>query len=276
MPEPQSEKRLDQHPDREDLGKALAHYPPRYHTVKRWLLPALGGLAILAAIVLTVVLFLETRTNIAVHGRAIILGIFPHPAGSYAILLIAGLLLVLAAAPHWHDGIQVFERGLLKKTAKREKHWLFENTENFDSTITQVMFSGSVVTTRIQVRFGNHMGNQLIIRNRYENMMELINTIREQVLPGYIDRARQRLQQGETISFHPGLHATADGLTIKGQLTPFDAAIARINNQNLRIHHEDQPEKIIFKSPITRVRNLDLLLTLLENPHQGNGQSSPR
>jgi len=276
MPEPHSREHPKPSAQQAALGSKLAHHPRHYQTIKRWLPLTLGGLAILTSLALTLVLFLEVRSILAVHGRAIMLGRLVIPLGAYVLLFLAGLFLVINAAAHWHDSIQIFQHGLLKITAKREQAWLFEATHNFDSTITRVMFSGSIVTTRIKVRFEDQEGNQLIIRNRYENMIELIHIIRNQVLPGYIERARQRLKQGETISFHPGLHATIEGLRIKGQITPFDAVIALINKQNIKIQHQDLPEKTLFQTPITRIQNLDLLLELLEkSPHEVD-QSSPR
>lgn len=276
MPEPHSRAHPKPNVKQIILGSELAHYPRRYQTFRRWLPLTLGALAILTSITLTLILYLEVRSIIAVHGRAIILGPIMIPLGAYVLLFILGLILFLLAAAHWHDRIQVFELGLLKKNAKHEQAWSFEATHNFDSTITQVMFSGSIVTTRIKIRFEDQEGNPLVIRNRYENMMDLINTIREQVLPGYIKRARQRVKQGETVSFHPGLHATPDGLKIKGQTIPFDAVIALINKQTVNIQNKDLPEKMLFRAPITRIKNLDLLIDLLENPIQETDQSSPR
>lgn len=260
----------------EALGKSLDHFPLANYQLKRWLPLIVGGLFILTSIILILILIIETSTQIAFHGRAIILGIFTLPTVLYVLLFFAGILLIHLAVRHWHDGIQLYEAGLSQQTAKREKTWLFDATQRFDSFITQVMFGGSIVSTRIKIIFEDGSDNHFIIRNRYDRMLALIEAVRERVVPDLIERAHRRLLNGETLYFHENLQADSLGLLINGQVTAYDQVESRINNQVIKLHQKDNPKAILFKSAITQIRNFDVLLNLLENPLKSENQSSPK
>jgi len=248
------------------LGELVRHYPIRNQTLKRWLPLLLGSAVMLTSLVLILILVGETRAKIAIHGRAILLGIFPFPVALYVLLLLAGILAIFYAVTHWHDGITVFEQGVVKQTAKKEQHWNFARTERFDNSITQVMFGGSVVSTRIKITFADGAGNRFSIPNRYEHMMDLIEIVRERLLPGLMARAQQRLQNGDSLNFHKHLSADLSGLSINGQVMPYGQIEPIIHSQVITFHHKENPHKVLFKSQINRIQNLDVLLSLLEHP----------
>jgi hypothetical protein len=97
-------------------------------------------------------------------------------------------------------------------------------------------------------------------------MDDLIHLLRLNILPGLVERAHQRLADGETIKFHMGLQATQDGLNINGDLSPYDQIETVIHNQVIKLHQKGNPEVVVFKSKISHVTNLDVLLDLLKIP----------
>jgi hypothetical protein len=276
MPGTQSSNSSKRDIQQEDLGALIQHFPTRSQKLKRWLPLLVGSAAILTALGLTLFLVSEIRTRIAIHGRAILLGIFPNPIGLYVFLLLAGIFSTIFAVTHWHDGITVFEQGVVKQTAKKVKHWNFARTERFDNSITQIMFGGSVVSTRIKITFADGAGKRFSIPNRYEQMMDLIEVVRERLLPDLIERAQQRLQNGDTLNFHKHLSADLSGLSINGQVLPYDQVEPVIHNQVIAFHHKENPHKVLFKSQINRIQNLDVLLSLLEHPPAPLQVSQPK
>lgn len=258
------------------LGQLLEHFPVSNQKTKRWLPLLLGGAAILASVALTFHLVYVTWLRINIHGRAIIVGIFPLPLGLYGLMCIAGILVLVLAIIHWGDSISLFENGLLEHTAKKEKTWLYDETDRFDSHIIQIMFGGSVVTTRVRIILEGGANNRWVIQNQYERMTDLIQTLRQNILPGLFERARQRLIDGESLPFHQDLQATDRGLCIIDDLTPYGDVEPVIKNRVINLHKKDDPNHVLFKSQITEINNLDLLLDLFDNPPDQTLQSSPK
>jgi hypothetical protein len=249
-----------------NLGKLIDRYPVRSHKLKRWLRLLLGVSSILASLLLSVALLYRTWERMTIHGRAVILTIFPLPVVLYGSLLVVGLVLVTLALFHWRDRFEVYEMGIVQYKAKRVKKWLFAETERFDSHISQIMFGGSLVTTQVKIHFENKAGKHWVIQTPYASILDLIQNLRECLLPHLIQRAHQRLQDGEILSFHKDLQATEQGLSIKDHCVPFSEIQATIKNQHLKLCRNENPPEIVFKTRLTKVKNLEVLLAFLEYP----------
>lgn len=244
--------------------------------IKRWLPIILGGLLIFASIGLTIFLAIQTWDRINVHGRAVIINVFPIPTLLYFLLLMTGAILITLTIINWQNNIELFEKGLIQRTARRKKPWIYEDTKRFDIHITQITFGGSMVSIQVRIFFEGADSNRLVIHNRYAQMTELINQLRSLILPKLIDISRQRLQLGEILEFHKTLQAKNGSFSIHGELTPIEEIAFSLENQILKLHKKANPKQVVFKSKIQRIKNLDLLLNLLENPPLSDGYSSPK
>jgi hypothetical protein len=270
MPNQNNQQNPTENGNPKPLGKMVKHYPVHNQMLKRWVSIILGGLSILTAIGLTIFLAIRTWDRINVHGRAVILSIYPFPTVLYALLLMIGALLISLAIIYWQDGIEVFEKGLVRRTGQRVKSWIYEDTSRFDTHIAQITFAGSLVNTRVKVIFENPGNTCLVIHNRYEQMPELIDHLRTLVLPKLIEKSRQRLLMGEKLVFHKHLQASESGLMINGDLIPYQMAAISVENQVVKLHEKDNPKHVFLKSNVQQIKNLDLLFNLLENPPAGD------
>jgi hypothetical protein len=260
----------------EKLGKELDHFPIRNQFFKRWLLLATGIFSILCALVLLVSLIIQTWRGVQLHGRAFLLWAFSMPVLLYLLLLITGSLLVFLAKIYWWDGITVFENGLLKRTREKDQVWRYQDSQRFDNYITQIKLGGSIIAYRVKLILENESNSCLVIRNLYEQMEELIQIIRLGVLPGLLHRTRQRLQNGESVTFHQEIIAERNGLQIKGELIPYHQIKPEIKNEMLRLYQKDDQNKLMLKSHLEQIRNLDLLIDLIENPLMVSDHPSPK
>lgn len=213
---------------------------------------------------------------IQAHGRAIILGIFPFPILTYAAIFVVGILFVFLAKVHWWDSITLFENGLIKDQAHRVQVWYYENTERFDSSLNQILFGGSLIGLRANIVLEDDNKNRLVIRNNYIHMSDLVETLRNSVLPRLFQEAREQLLAGKTRHFNNNLHARALGLEINGELFAYDQINAEINNRAIKLYHKESPKDPVYKSKISRIRNLDLLLDLVEKSINRQHHSSPK
>jgi hypothetical protein len=249
----------------EDLGHVLVHFPVQNQIIKRWLPLISGVLMVLGAITLTTNLVYRMLTAIQFHGRAVILGALPFPLAFYVLIFVGGITLISLARIHWSDSITMFETGFAKCSRNRIHIWPYEATQRFDSHVKQTIFGGSIVSTQVNVILEDN-SRRWVIRNDYNRMDELIHLLRLNILPGLVERAHQRLADGETIRFHEDLQATQGGLTINGDLFPYDQIETEIHNQVIKLHQKEKPEVFVFKSKISNITNLDLLLDLLNIP----------
>lgn len=226
----------------------------------------LGSLSILAAVGLAVNLAIHTWDRINIHGRAIILSIFPFPAILYLLLLMIGALLVTLSMITWQDGLDLYSQGLSRRTGRKVKTWLFEDTNRFDTQITQVTFGGSMVSSRMKIIFERSKDDYLVLHNSYEQMPDLVDQLRALVLPELIRKSRQRLLLGESLHFHKNIQASMQGLMVQGNPIPYKTIAITFENQAVKLHALDNPKQVFFKSQIQHISNLDLLINLLENP----------
>jgi hypothetical protein len=248
------------------LGESLAVFPSHNQMIKRWGALIFGAALIISSIGLTFLLVRQTWDRINIHGRAVILSAFPRPAALYMLMFLVGVLLITLVIIFWQDGIQLFERGLVQLSARKNKTWIYKSTTRFDSHITQITFAGSLVSTHVKIILEDQAGQRLVIRNRYKNMPALIETLRATIVPLLIEKSRQRLRKGEDLVFHKDLKAHQGAITINGEDVPYEAVEITVENQALKLHQAGDLKKVYYKSSVYDIQNLDVLINLLENP----------
>lgn len=242
------------------------HFPVHNYLFKRWFSLLLGCGLVLGTIGLSVHLILTTWARIIIHGRAVILTIFPLPTAAYGIVFIVGILLIIHSIIHWNDSITLYEKGFVQSAGKKEQTREYAHTNRFDSHITQIMFGGSVVSTKERIILENGSNRRWVIRRPYTYMDKLIQTLRQNILPGLILRARQQLSEGAVLTFHKYLQASGSGLEFKDDQIAFADVGPEIENGVLKLHKIDQTDRVFFKSKVTHIKNLDVLIDFLENP----------
>jgi hypothetical protein len=239
---------------------------PKDHNFKRWVMLISGGLLILTASLFLTLIALNIYTSVLRHGRAVLLnkitGIFPM----LLILIPIGLLLILWAKNHWEDRLILNESGLVQKKGKKEQSWLWDETEKLDTIITEIRFGGSDVATRVKLLLTGTNNKKWLIRNHYENILNLVDHIREKVLPDLYHQAKQNLACDQEIEFHAGLFAGKEGLRIGDQQIPWDEQIISQVKSNKLIIKDQENQEPLFKTKLKKIKNLDLLLCLVENP----------
>jgi hypothetical protein len=248
------------------LGNLLNHFPVFNHGRKRWLTVILGGISILVAIGLTIQLIANTSENINIHGRAVVLRIFPYPVALFAGLFFGGLLAVILAILSWHDGITLFETGLILRKGNRDHTWIYKDTSRFDTYITNINFGGSVVSISAQIILENGNNQRLMIKNKYDKMPVLVDNLRGLILPELIKKCRLQLHSGENLFFHKFLQINKDNIIIEGSARPIADVDYLQRNKVFTLFDKNNPKKRYLKLKYHQIRNLDVLIDLLENP----------
>lgn len=266
MNKPHREGELQGKEGCEDLGHVLDYFPIKNYKRKRWLTVIAGVFAILIAIGLFIKLFVNLTNAIQRHGRAMILGTIPFPIAIYAIILVGGIVIVILAKIHWWDSITLFKNGLIQEKGLRNQVWYYENTDRFDNYVTQIKFGGSIISDKAKVILEHGTRRHLIILDNFIRMPDLIKSLRASILPGLFQRARRQLEAGQVLHFHNNLSSSTLGVKINQEVHPYQAVQAEIKNHIVKLHQKAYPRTLLFKSSITRIRNLDLLLDLLDNP----------
>jgi hypothetical protein len=259
-----------------DLGHILNYFPTRNYKLKRWLMVIAGVFVILTAIGLIINRLLNLTTGIQTHGRAMILETFPFPIVIYAIILVGGIILVILSKLRWWDCITLFEAGLIKEKGNCVEVWFYEDTDCFDNYVINIIFGGSIVGGQVKILLEDGSKGSMIIRDNFIRMPDLVQTLRSRVLPGLIERARLQLDEGQVLHFNKKLSASAHGIEINHEVLPYKAIQAEIKNHTIELLQKENPRKLLYKSSVTKIRNMDLFLDLLDNPPNPTDQSSPR
>lgn len=262
----EQKSKFHQEAKHEDLGHVLDYFPIRNHKLIRWLTLITGVIAILAAIVLSVKLFINLINAIQIHGRAMVLGIIPFPTAIYLTILVGGILFVVLAKLHWWDGIILFKNGFIRNRGCQKQVWYYEKTNRFDNNVTQIKFGGSMIGDKTMILLEDGSKNRLVIQGNFIRTQDLIQSLRASILPGLFQRARQQLEGQLTIHFHNNLSASHLGIEIDQAVIPYQAIHTEIKNRTVKLQQKANSGKLLFKSSINRIRNLDLLLDLLDNP----------
>jgi hypothetical protein len=239
---------------------------PKDHNFKRWVMLISGGLLILTASLFLTLIALNIYTSVLRHGRAVLLNKITGMLPMVLVLIPIGLLLILWAKNHWADQLILNESGLFQKKGKKEQSWLWAETKKLDTIITEIQFGGSDVATRLKLLLTGTNNKKWLIRNHYENILDLVDHIREKVLPGIYNEAKQSLTHNQEIEFHTGLSAGKEGLRIGDQQIPWDEQIISQVKSNKLIIKDQENQEPLFKTKLKKIKNLDLLLCLVENP----------
>ena len=247
-----------------ELGQEIATFHSRNQTSLRVIGLAFGISIILAASGFFILRFSEMVTAIRLHSRAIIL----HHAPSLLLLLACiplGVLILLITGINWNNHLTLYEGGFIRSWGLRKKTWYWQSTTRLDTRITHIKLGANIINMRIKLLMANQNEN-LVIRNRYRPMQDLIHQIRSILVPILWKQALGQLARNESVSFHKGLVATWLGLEIRGVQVPWhliDTAI--IKNHKLILQGVQEIEKLIQVN-LNQINNLDLLLFLLNNP----------
>ena len=252
----------DQNPEE----SVIKIYRPKDHKLKQWGLISLGGIILFFVTLFSILLSLNIFTAIQRHGRSILLSrimpLFP--------LLMVGIPLAIAiilwTKNHWEDQLILAKEEIIQQKGNQRINWAYKETQRLDTAITNINFGGSIVGTKVKLLLESKDQRQWTIHNDYENMADLIEDIRNRILPDLYHQAVQKLARGEKIIFHHNMTASKEGLEITGQNIHWDEQIQTIVKNNKLILTEQEKQEPLFKSKAKKIKNLDLLLCLIENP----------
>ena len=265
----------NENPER-PLGEEVDYFPISCQSMNRWLTVILGILLILDAAVFGLINIINAVNAIKSHSRAVILARITDPMFALCLVLPLGILLLIIAAVNWQNGLMLYEDGLILRRHGKEIIWFWRSIRQFDNQVTFIKFSGNTIGTQRTITLKDDQNKTLRIRDQYERMDELIDHLRESILPELFTRSRGQLLKGESVTFHQDLIASSEGLQIKNALIPWDDLQISVSKKgNLSITNK-MDQTFLFKSKTRRIRNLDVLMYLLENPPNSKRYSSPR
>lgn len=258
------------------LGEEIDHFSMRFQPLNRWLALILGILLILDALVFSLVNTFSAINAIQSHGRAVILARVTDPLFAMCLVLPLGIALIIIAAVNWHNGLTLYKNGFTLSKHHREKTWLWHSVSRFDNQILFVKFSRSTIGKKRKIILEDDQQNRLQLQNQYERMDELIDHLRESILSKLFIKSKIKLRNGMTLTFHKHLKAVREGLLVDEILLPWGETQILIDKKGKVTVSHEQDEKSLFKSKIRRIRNLDVLMYLQENPPTNKYYSSPR
>lgn len=248
-----------------DLGQEISHHRLRNLSFKRWGSVIFGGVTILTSLIIFLIYLNKTFTMFNNFGLGILLKQVPILILTLSIGLVIGVPAIIIARIKWHDGITIFENGMLVQKSNQISHWLWDDVTRLDSEIKSVAFTGGDVSKKYFVILESDQKQELFINNNYESMDRLIIQIRSSVLPLLYDQTCQNFINQESIKFHKNLKANEKGLTIKGHLFPYsDFNQPHTTNRHLELSLKSDTKKFLFK--LIQIANLDLLRHLLSYP----------
>ena len=262
--------------DKGSLGPKLDYFPIRKREAKRWTTLIAGIILILVSIGFMVYFSLTGWTAVENHGRAVLLRFLPFVLPLLLIVFPLGVFLMIFSRLHWWDAITAYEKGLYIKKGFRSIIIFWPQIEQFDTRVTNIQFAGSPVNTRVKLILKSKNKRPVTLKNKYRRMSELIQMIREKTLPILAKHALDQMENGQEIRFHQHLVASIDGLKVKDQSINWaDFMKPKVKNGSLSLNDKNG-EIDLFRSSINRVRNLDLLLTLIANPPSTSTSTSEK
>ncbi len=266
MTERSNQAALLSYKDEDHLDSENEVYRPKDHKLKRWVLISLGAVTLIVVALLSVILVLEAYTGVLRHGRAVLLNkaLFLFPLIFIGLPL--GILSILWAKNHWEDQMILQNEKLIYRKGNQQQVWVYKEIEKLDISITNIHFGGSIVGTRVKLILEDGFPNKWIVRNRFENMADLVDSIRRKILPHLYKRAVQKLAQGEKINFNANLEATREGFEINSKQFFWDELPKPVFNNKILILTGQNGQEELLKTNVNKINNLDLLLCLFENP----------
>lgn len=236
------------------------------HKIKRDLRIGFGILLFILAAFALFVGIVTSWQAVLLHGRAVLLRTLPYPILIFLISLLTATLLFVYERRHRHDKVSLYENGLVIQSGKSRSNWLWESTKYFNTKKTESKFGTSVVSEKYQLTFENAEGQVLTLPGRYADMSLLVEQIRRALLPRMYKRMVSLLRNGNTIRFSPNLSVVLKGVMINRDLCRWVSfnppqILRRVFSLSSAVDN-----KTIYQCPTKEIKNLDLLLTVLENP----------
>lgn len=248
------------------LGRLLDHFPRANRTVYRWIWLFLGFLLIIIGSYLSIQHLLKTLSAINTYGRAVLLKPDSWMILALILFLPPGIFLISWSFSHRNDAVYLYEKGFLIQKGKQEQSWLWKNVTRIDTPITNVKFGGDTITTHSKIILNEGDQKIKIISSRYDRMTELVQKVREIVLPMLIETAQNRLNGQKMIDFGNEIRVDQLGLEVQGNHYAWmDLSEPLIEHTTLRINLA-KTQTPILRSNINEIKNLDVLLHLIKNP----------
>lgn len=270
MPNPQTSDQPYEKIFRENLSPErtgwVMDFPLRHLRLRRWLSIAVIlflGLLALGALVTGV---FRSWMMVDIHGRAVILRTLPLPMLFFVVSLIAWISVFITTKNHWQDGITLYDHALERRKGKNIQLLTWDSMERFDAETIHVKFGSGIIDRKIRILLEDDQGNRMTLKNTYQNMEDLIRLTREKLIPKLHTKSVHRLNQGAWLVFHPNLAVVQAGLEINGQVHPWRTLSPIVIRHNkLQINNQADQKKLI-EIKLNKVKNLDILRLLLENP----------
>ncbi len=248
------------------LGQLLETYPLRRRVYKRCLLILIGLLFIFTAVYLSASQLITLLTAIEIHGRAILLNPSFLLILAGPLLLPFGIFCLIWALRHGHDGIIIFENGMVVQKGKKAHIWHWKNIIQLDSQITHINFGSSTLATRLKVRMRSRDQKKILLRHRYENMEACTHQIREIVLPILYDDGHDLLARQQYLEFGKGIRGNRTGLEFRDRFQAWTNLDNPLIENGVLILTTKPDGDVFFRSKIDSIENLDLLVHLIKNP----------
>jgi hypothetical protein len=246
-------------------GGKVKDYPIRHQKLNHWVWILIGILLLLSALALLLNGTFTSWRAVQAHGRSILLRTVPLPLLGFLLALTLGIIILSITARHWGDHITLYVNGLDLHKGKMKCFLSWGSIRRFDAQIKVVKFATSNLDVRSKMLLEDAAGQSYTITDRFKDLSDLIGQVRNRLLPILYQTTLQGLQAGETILFHGQLAAKPEGLVINGETYPWDTIQGRIHRWSLRIRQIPNDQNL-FRQKTKSVKNLDLLMTLLENP----------
>jgi len=248
------------------FGQEIGSFPVKNIKIKRWGFVTFGILTLLSSLIFFLLYLFDTISAINIYGLAILMKRIHIFLIFISLGLLIGIPALVCAHYQWHNGITLYENGMILRKNRRIWNWFWKDISRLDSQVTSIAFAGSDVAQKINLIMQNQQHQEMIIHHQYESMKSLVQQIRLSVLPILYDHAVNKLFNEESIIFRNDLKATLNGLVIKDQLIPYSKLDQpRIKNRYLEFILKPESKKI-FQFKLHQIKNLDLLLQLIAYP----------
>ena len=178
------------------IGTVVRDFPVRHQKLNRWVSVLAGLLFLLLGAYVIGAGITKTWTAITLHGRAALLQNLPILLIVSLVCFLAAIILLVSANQHWQDGITLHEKGLILTRGRKAEWWPWENIERFDMSIELVKFAASVVAENGEIVLENEAGQLTVINDHYEGLPELIQRLRQSLVPVLHQKATEKLQNG--------------------------------------------------------------------------------
>ncbi len=250
----------------QNLGRKIAEYRCQKDELKRWFFSALSILIIVLSLIFVMLQAYNAFTVIPRHGRAILVNRTP----TMLTFLIIGLLFAFAAYIYArinrHSEITLYENGLIYKRGKREQVWYWHDTTRFDIYVEKVKFGKNTIEEVLKILLDGKQGRNWVLKQGCDDLKSLTGHLQKNILPVLYEKANHRLNNGETLVFNKNLSAIRNGLELKNCFRHWgDIGGTQFEDGYFMIKCGLDYSKQ-FEYRVNQIRNLDLLLHLIENP----------